>query len=548
MDAPELRWLRGTPMAAKRADNVNLDALIPRLDFETHSNVPIQGGVNEPIPVSELQFGKMHYRLLRKPFFQRDTDDWSIDNVVTLIKSFRDGDLIPALIVWRGDTGYTFVIDGAHRLGALIAWVNNDFGAGSISQSFFRTLTRRQVDIDAECKRIVAEEIGTYADLSGLLSLPTPPTPEQVRVSANLAKALVTQTVLGNAQTAVKSFLAINQRSVPIDQTEKYMIEHIKEPNVIAARALVRSARGWQYWNKFTETRRAGLQAKAQRIYNAIYEPEDADPASSIDLQPAGPAYTANGMRLALELVNLVNGVGQDNLAVADEDGSQTERHIEKTLGVVKYIAGKDPASLNLHPAVYFWGDTGNHQPNTFISVVAFFQELILKDELIEFVKIRAMFEEFLVTNINVRAAVLARYGGWKKSRRPIREMLRTLFDGLRNGMSIDEIEGDILNTDVDDSDDGSFVFAGAKLNWRETKSALRRRASLDSAMRCPICKARMVLSDASDDHKERRTDGGDSTPENAQLTHRFCNHGFKEHFLQRGLPLPEIPWPSGVE
>lgn len=40
-------------MAAKRQDNVNLDALIPRLDFETSSEIT-SGGGNEPIPVSEL--------------------------------------------------------------------------------------------------------------------------------------------------------------------------------------------------------------------------------------------------------------------------------------------------------------------------------------------------------------------------------------------------------------------------------------------------------------------------------------------------------------
>ena len=33
--------------------------------------------------------------------------------------------------------GKLFVIDGAHRLSALMAWVNDDYGNGILSKSFF---------------------------------------------------------------------------------------------------------------------------------------------------------------------------------------------------------------------------------------------------------------------------------------------------------------------------------------------------------------------------------------------------------------------------
>ena len=101
-------------------DTVNLDALIPREDLRDKKQGPAASG---PIPVTELQVGKNQYHLLRKPLFQRETDDWSIDHVVTLIQSFRDGDLIPAVILWDAQ-GYTFVVDGAHRLSVFIGWVN----------------------------------------------------------------------------------------------------------------------------------------------------------------------------------------------------------------------------------------------------------------------------------------------------------------------------------------------------------------------------------------------------------------------------------------
>jgi len=37
----------------------------------------------------------------------------------------------------RRDAALYSTIDGAHRLSALIAWVNDDYGAGAISQRFF---------------------------------------------------------------------------------------------------------------------------------------------------------------------------------------------------------------------------------------------------------------------------------------------------------------------------------------------------------------------------------------------------------------------------
>lgn len=531
-------------MGARKTDTVNLDALIPRLDLEVRSpDSSRMQSRDQPIPVSELALGKLHYQLLRKPDFQRETDDWSIDNVVTLIKSFKDGHLIPALILWRGETGYTFVIDGAHRLSALIAWVNDDFGAGAISKSFYKDhIPKKQLEVDAECKRIVNSEIGSYATLSKLLSMPNI-SPEQVRVAANISNALVTQTVVGDAAMAATSFLAINQRAVQIDPTERYMIEHRDKPNVIAARALVKNASGHQYWKKFDEERRRRIEKKARSIYSSIYEPEDAEPTSHLDLQPAGQAATANGLRIALDVVHIVNDI-KGPVATPDLTGEATERLIERTSGVIKYLGGHDSASLSLHPSVYFWNATGNHQPSMFLAVVAFLQEMIERKELIRFTLIRARFEEFLLGNGDLRKRILDKYGGWGKSFGPTKRMLRILFEGLEAGKSFDAIEQAILK-DQGGEVDSALEVAATKSKWKETKKSLRRQAALDSALPCPICKARMVMAHVSDDHITRRADGGTSTAENAELVHHFCNHGFKEHYAQLGLPLPQIPSPA---
>lgn len=520
-------------MAAKQKETVNLDALIPRDDVEAKKPKASKGAIQ----VTELELGRHFYGLLRKPLFQRETNDWGVDNVVSLVRSFRNGHLIPAVILWSAD-GSTFVIDGAHRLSVFVAWVNDDYGDGALSQAFFKhQIPKSQREAARKCREQIKAGGLEYAELQQLTKLPSR-TPEQLAWGTNIAQPIETQWVLGDADVALQSFLDINQRSVEIDPTERYMIVERKAPNIVAARALVSAGRGHAYWGAFDVQQVTDIEKYAKCIYDAIFEPENAQPHTHTELQPAGMAQTANGLRLALELVSIVTGAkGGANDMAADTDGSQTSRVLAKVWGVVKYVAGNEPASLSLHPAVYFWGTTGNHRPSMFLAVVAFVQELIQKGELVKFTLHRAKLEEILIGKGNLGQQILSRYGGWKRSLEPIRNLLRQTLDGLDAGKDETEILAGVSGSTVETSRDSS----DKSDRWKETRSAARIKASLASAQRCAICKARLVLSHASDDHDQRRVDGGQSGQDNAQLTHHYCNHGFKEHYAQLKRPMPEI-------
>lgn len=546
MNAPDT-WLQGLHMAKKqkadfKKETVNLDALIPREDLRSKK----QGAPNVgSIAVTELAIGKNQYHLLRKPLFQRETDDWTIDHVVSLIKSFRDGHLIPAVILWDAE-GYTFVIDGAHRLSVFIAWINDDYGDLTISQGFFKSgISKRQREVAAECRRLISEAGCAYATLSKLGSLLNR-TEEQLRYLSNTNRPLETQRVLGNSEMAATSFLAINQRSVQIDVTERYFIEEEDAPNVVAARAIVSNTSGYAYWGKFTSANVNEIERMARNIYASIFEPEDAVPKVDTELQPAGQARTSNGIRIALDLVNITNDIkGLPKGQAKDINGDETVRFLERTHRVTKHVAGNASASLSLHPAVYFWGSTGNHRPSIFLAVISLVQEMIEKDELREFTLVRAQFEEFLVGNAGIGKQLLGKHGGWKKSVLPVKKLLRLILDGLRNNKSHEEIERDISGTPQIVGDQGVFEMqTPEKAGWKEAKQHMRIKASLDTAIRCEICHARLVTKDASDDHIRRQTDGGASTGDNNQLTHHYCNHGFKEYYAGKGLPLPMISLP----
>ena len=99
---------------------VSLDALIPREDFEVEDNSS-PGKKKETISIEDIKADSFFFLNVRKPDFQRETNEWDSKKICELIKSFVEGDLIPAIILWRSTSGYLFLIDGSHRLSSLSA-------------------------------------------------------------------------------------------------------------------------------------------------------------------------------------------------------------------------------------------------------------------------------------------------------------------------------------------------------------------------------------------------------------------------------------------
>ena len=124
----------------------NLDALIRREDFVVVIDPKNIQAVEEApkLKIQELENDSFMFRKLRKPDFQRTTAHWSPEKIAAFIKSFASGDLIPAVILWQSPTsGNVFVIDGAHRLSALIAWVHDDSLVSGYKCRIFCGLSRR---------------------------------------------------------------------------------------------------------------------------------------------------------------------------------------------------------------------------------------------------------------------------------------------------------------------------------------------------------------------------------------------------------------------
>ena len=154
---------------------VNLDALIRRADLAA---IGEQGDDIEVMSINGLEPGGMLYPALRKPDFQRETANWTPDGVADLIVTFAKRELIPALILWRSGQD-VFVIDGAHRLSALIAWVHDDYGDGEISRKFFQNAIPEEQKRNAQRARdIVQLEVGSYDDHRKAITAPESARPD----------------------------------------------------------------------------------------------------------------------------------------------------------------------------------------------------------------------------------------------------------------------------------------------------------------------------------------------------------------------------------
>jgi hypothetical protein len=533
---------------------VNLDAMIPREDFEERQPTGSTGSrrISE-IRLEDLEQGRPMFATLRKPDFQRVTANWSPEKVADLVTSFINAEFVPSLIMWESTlNGKLFVIDGAHRLSALMAWVNNDYGDGAISRAFFSDdgisdTQRKYARQTAELIR----KIGTYADLRSWAQYPDRAPNEEARVTARkvFTSKLDLQWVIGDAVTAERSFFKINVSATTIDDTEFAILKARRLPNAIATRALIHAGRGHKFWVKFAESEQREIERLAQRAHEVLFKPILENPITTTELPIAGGSYSAQSFRMLIDLVNMVNDVtprmwmesagGTPKTTTErlpeDATGNDTIRFLSAVTKAAELISGREPRSLGLHPVVYFYGANGLFQPSALLATVKFVRQLERNNGLIEFTAHRYEFEEFLVHHRHY----LNQLAKSKGSRtRPVESLLGLYEIVLREvmrGKNQEEI-AEVVRADprLKDLEAVTDEERPRRRFSKEIRSAAYLKAAIDSPVRCEICRARMRSQSISADHRQRQEDGGDGSLENLALTHFFCNTGYKEHMTHK--------------
>lgn len=518
---------------------VNLDALIPRDDF-TVEGQSTAGKPLDTISIVHLE-GPFFGPDLRKPDFQRETIHWSPAKVVDLLRAFVDGDLIPAVILWRAGR-YIFVVDGAHRLSALLAWILDDYGDRKKSLDYFGGhITDEQRKIADRTRVAVNKEIGSYQEYLAARSKPES-APEKIkkRLSNLSVVTVIAQWVPAtDAASAEASFFKINQAATPIDPTERRILKARLSASAITARAITHAGTGHKYWSSFSKPVQAEIEKLAKSIYTALYDPPmGGSTVTTLDVPVAGRGY--NALPFIFDLVNEANSVSAVDTSTKrdvkeelpeDKDGTLTIRYLQSVADRVERITGDTPKSLGLHPVVYFYTRSGAFQPIAFIGTSIFIERIVAKGKLREFAKHRSAFEEFLIDKKEALSLMIHKFGTGARSIPWVVLYYEFVFTGLRDGESAEEIQNALAK-----NPDFAFLTAPRPSGVRVastkakhffssgTKTATYFASALPGCVRCQECSARVHRNSMHFDHKVKASERGAGDMSNAQVTHPWCD------------------------
>ena len=494
---------------SKHMPKVNLDALIPREDFEVKVDQSQIASNTLTIKLTDLKSGEFFFSQVRKPDFQRETNEWSSQKIVGLIESYINGDLIPAIILWHG-SGYTFVIDGSHRLSALAAWVNDDYGDKTISRSFYSgIIPDDQINIAEATRSLINKRIGSYSDYEFAVKNADKVKPEIYQKAKNLGiLSLQLQWVGGNADKAEESFFKINKEASPINKTELTLLKARKKPNGLAARAIIRSGMGHKYWAKFEEPQQIEIEKIATKINHLLFVPPLKTPIKTLELPIAGKQYSSQALPLILNFINIVNNLPADENKIEDDhNGSKTIEVLNKCKEIANRINSDDSGSLGLHPAIYFYSKEGRHKPVSFYAITALMLELNNNTKLLDrFIKVRSSFEEILIEYDYFVPQILRRYrsgaDGYGYVKNFYLEVINNLNEGLTKTDAITKLLSgsfSYLTTTIGPENNAVIV----KDFSSEIKSEVFLRNAIGTALKCKICGGYMHSKSITTDHKK---------------------------------------------
>jgi hypothetical protein len=337
------------------------------------------------------------------------------------------------------------------------------------------------------------------------------------------------QWVRGDATKAENAFVRINQQAATITPQELELIKNRRKPATIAARAIIRRGTGHKYWESFQDKQQNQIKEVATEVHSLIFHPTLRYPIKTLDLPAGGDVYAATALRMVYDFIILCVGAPSPD---DDQDGKRTVECLQRTLKVMKLLLSNDRSSLGLHPAIYFYSWTGNQQPILFLTITSLIVDLERAKRLDSFIEVRKDFEEFLMANRPLLNQVIRKFGTKASGTNHLytfySDILNLLWRSTPRDNVASELEKDPKYSYLQ-SAEAPYGGVSPTRYSTQVKSGLVMRELLATAKKCGICNGVIPSQAISIDHKERKEDGGASTVENAQMTHPYCNTGYKE-------------------
>lgn len=340
----------------------NLEHLIPRSDIQDSEDFTgiAQTDRRSSINLTDLEKDQFFYQQLKKPLFQRDTNQWTVARVEKLINTFLEDGLIPAVILWEDSDGDIYIIDGGHRISSLIAWVNSDYGKeNGLNESHHDAI-----------QEYINSQIGSYEEIKKSKD------PKYKPAKQIIAKrSIAVQWVTGDYNKAKESFIRINEQGVVISQDEKELIENDELPTSKLSRAILSHGLGQVSKNQTENTK---------DIFNRFFTPYLSHQLNNYPLAGSlNEDFVISKIYNAIKIIDNSKGLNIEEL----------EKKVLDILGLMQ-------DELNISQKAYFYGATKKFKTNSFYGLLYFMLLLYDENETKQmFIKNREVFETFLVNN-----------------------------------------------------------------------------------------------------------------------------------------------------
>ncbi|WP_201784273.1 HNH endonuclease [Sarcina ventriculi] len=311
------------------------------------------------------------------------------------------------------------------------------------------------------------------------------------------------------------------------------LIKSRKKANGFAGRAVIRSGTGHKYWSIFGEEKQEMIQKLSGEIHDLLFKPTYTTPIKTLDLPIGGKVFSNEGLTLVYETINIVNNIEDKNIHLISDDitGDETVKCLKNTKKVLQRINSVHSGSLGLHPIVYFYSMRGRHKIASYYAMLDFVMYLEKENRFNDFIKVREQMEDILINYEFLVQQIVRKYRQSKGAYKNIKNYYILIMDNLLLDKSIDDTIENIIN-----SKEFSYLKTAlkdeeeikSKKFTKERKSLAFIIESVKNANRCAICNGLLHRNSITIDHKERKSDGGLATLENAQLAHPYCNSTYK--------------------
>ncbi|WP_082075408.1 HNH endonuclease signature motif containing protein [Pseudomonas sp. 2(2015)] len=554
---------------------VHLDHLIKRqsLRYKNPQKNEFQDYVapqksDSNIRFSDIQEEDRWFSRLVKPDFQRATCAWTPEGCVNFLTSVIRRRIIPSIILWRNSsTGFVYVLDGAHRLSVLRAWMIDDWGD---KDAAFYAKSENYTEIlkaAAEARKHVNDKVGEFKQYSEaakeLRKINTAgEAPRQVMSPERFdmaqfyldifesSKTLHAQWEGGDYDAAEESFLAINRQGAPLDDLESNLIEYRKGSFSRLTMSIASAGAPGHYWPEPTASENISesiieisksFDGRCNTIHDILFVPPFDSKILDINVPfMVAPGHFRKHQHLVEALPLLSEGIttSRDSLIslLSKDHKANPEDVIINADNTLKLLENKishlgninnTPLSLSIAPLIFWYNKQGTYVRGLFYGFCHWLLSGTteeIKARKIALSAVRGELEEILIAYKSEYSDIQHRGGAGFKSISKIAETIQNIVKILLEGKDPHSARNEVENYLGAKKPSTGKTNSGRSFTTK-SKAEINIREILASSIKCQICGGLVDLKQAVQyDHIHHYAKSLNSSPSNGRPTHPFCN------------------------